>query len=106
MWASIAADDLSNTLGFPGCSDGGIATEWTARTLDSGATLALGPGQGIAFVTDLPGAAVPVPALTPWALGGSPWPWRSSDSLPHAAGHGTDEPQVRRASTRGSDSYS
>jgi hypothetical protein len=61
MWASIAAGDLSNTLAGPGCSDGGIATEWTARALDPGASLSLGPGGGIAFVPALPGQTAPVP---------------------------------------------
>ena len=64
MWGEIAAGQLSNTMDY-GCSFGGIATQWAARSLGPGQTVVVGPGGGIAFIEGSPFVVPAVPVLSP-----------------------------------------
>ncbi len=58
MWGEISAGQLPNTL-EQGCPNGGIATEWTDRTLDPGASLTLtSPHPAVSFVDGPPASCV------------------------------------------------
>jgi hypothetical protein len=63
MWNEIAAGGLSNTM-QSGCSFEGIATQWAARTVGSGATLTLSPSAPVQFIRAGPFQAPSVPALS------------------------------------------
>lgn len=69
MWSEIQSGHLSNTMDS-GCDFGGIATQWTERTINPGASLLLGPSGGVAFhdTQPFPAAATPVPALSATGL--------------------------------------
>jgi hypothetical protein len=62
MWSEIASGNLSNTMEFA-CVGGGIATEWTGRTLNPGGTIAVSPGDGVQFIEGSPSESAGIPTL-------------------------------------------
>ena len=65
MWSEVASGNLSNSMegGWGWCAGGGIATQWSGRSVAPHGTTTVGPSGGVQFVEANPLAPASVPTL-------------------------------------------